>query len=84
MILLIHKIRKFQEIAGPFVVNIREMYKERSESVNKLNKRVYHIFWQGWQIPLSKEMFELFASDLVYQLQNAFEANGVGIKVLYG
>ncbi|KAI1725737.1 hypothetical protein DdX_02413 [Ditylenchus destructor] len=73
-----------QEIAGPLVVNIREVHKLRKKSENKLNNRLYHIFWQGWQIPLSKEMFDMFASDLCYQLQNAFEANGVGIKILYG
>ncbi|KAI1732234.1 hypothetical protein Ddc_01090 [Ditylenchus destructor] len=72
-----------QELAGPFVVNIREVQKQRKKSEINLNNRQYHIFWQGWQIPLSKEMFDTFASDLCYQLENAFEANGVGIKIMY-
>lgn len=50
-----------QEIAGPFIINILENEKMRACCPkSNLPIRTYSIFWQGWHIPISHQMFKIF------------------------
>uniref|UniRef100_A0A915DQ18 Uncharacterized protein n=1 Tax=Ditylenchus dipsaci TaxID=166011 RepID=A0A915DQ18_9BILA len=74
-----------REICGAFVVNIKENVALRTEEPNKPLNRIYQVYFQGWQIPISKMMCKTFLNDFLGQLGQAFDASkekgGIGCGV---